>query len=113
MLATILLLLLTGLTWTAVGILFAKAPADRERIYTFFALNGAFFTFLVWLTRFPEFAPLHEILLTADGGSGHSLRNDEKFRREKRSDRIFLLYIFGAMLKSGDSFTGKANTFTP
>jgi len=65
MLTAILLLLLTGLTWTAVGVLFGKAPSDRDRLYSFFALNGMIFTFLVWVTRFPQPAPIVEVLKVA------------------------------------------------
>ena len=53
MLKAILLMLLSGANWTLVGILFGRAPEDRERLYGFFALNGILYTAFVWLTDAP------------------------------------------------------------
>lgn len=58
----ILLMLLTGLVWTVVGILFGRAPAEKDRLCTFFALNGIIFMAFVYLARPPEAAPAGEIL---------------------------------------------------
>jgi len=62
MLSAILLMLLTGLLWTLVAIVFGSAPSDRDRLYTFFIIQGAGFAALVWLTQTPAAAPAKEIL---------------------------------------------------
>lgn len=55
-------MLLTGVIWTAVGVLFGRAPAEKDRLCTFFALNGAIFVTFVYLTRPPTAAPAAEVL---------------------------------------------------
>lgn len=59
-------MLLTGLLWGAVGVLFGAAPSDKDRLYAFFSLNGIFFSAFVWLTQTPSAAaPAREILRLA------------------------------------------------
>ena len=65
MFEAIVFLLLTGLTWTVVAVLFGKAPAEKDRLYSFFALNGLLFSALVLLTSRPEAAPVREVLRLA------------------------------------------------
>ena len=65
MLNAILLMLLTGVTWTAVGILFGRAPTERDKLRSFFALNGIIFVSFVYLTRPPTAAPAAEVLRLA------------------------------------------------
>lgn len=55
-------MVLTGVIWTAVGVLFGRAPAEKDRLCTFFALNGAIFVTFVYLTRPPTAAPAAEVL---------------------------------------------------
>ena len=62
MTTAILLMLLTGLTWGAVGVLFGAAPSDKDRLYTFFSFNGILYNAFVWLTQTPSAAaPVGEI----------------------------------------------------
>lgn len=61
----IVFLLLTGITWAVVGILFGKAPSEKDRLYSFFALNGLLFSSLVLITSRPEAAPVREVLRLA------------------------------------------------
>lgn len=56
------LMLVTGVLWTVVGIVFGKAPGDRERLSTFFALNGVFCTLFIWGFHFPKAANPMEVL---------------------------------------------------
>ncbi|MBQ9776326.1 MAG: hypothetical protein IJW17_09875 [Lentisphaeria bacterium] len=65
MITAVLWMLLTGLIWAAVGVLFALAPADREKICSFFALNGILFTLFVYISNFPQAAPVTEVLKLA------------------------------------------------
>ena len=66
MLKAILLMLLSGANWTLVGILFGRAPEDRERLYSFVALNGILYTAFVWLTDAPAAGvPAGEVLRLA------------------------------------------------
>ncbi len=65
MLNAILLMALTGVIWTVVGILFGRAPTEKDRLCTFFALNGAIGTSFVYLTRCPLAAPMAEVLRLA------------------------------------------------
>ncbi|MBQ4336523.1 MAG: hypothetical protein IJC34_04990, partial [Lentisphaeria bacterium] len=62
MASAILLLLATGIVWGMVGVLFGRAPSGKDKLYTWFALNGMVFTGLVLLTRTPDPAPVSEIL---------------------------------------------------
>lgn len=55
-------MVLTGVIWTAVGILFGKAPTEKGRLYTFFALNGIIYAFFVYLACPPVAAPIGEVL---------------------------------------------------
>ena len=61
----IALMLLTGLLWAAVGVLFGAAPSERDRLDVFFSLNGLLFTAFVWLSQAPESAPAREVLRLA------------------------------------------------
>lgn len=65
MLSAILLMLLTGLIWALVGVFFGMAPADKDKVSTFFALNGIGFAVFSYVSRFPEAAPLAEVLKLA------------------------------------------------
>lgn len=66
MLNAVLLLLLTGLIWSLVGVLIGAAPSDRDRLYSFYSLNGILFTAFVWITRTPNAAaPTGEVLRLA------------------------------------------------
>ena len=65
MLTAVLLLLLTGLIWSAVGVLIGAAPSDRDRLYSFYSLNGILFTAFVWTTKTPSAAPTGEVLRLA------------------------------------------------
>lgn len=62
MTTAVTLLLTTGIIWGFVGVLFGGAPSEKDKLYTWFALNGIVFTSLVLLTRTPEQAPTGEIL---------------------------------------------------
>ncbi|MBR2642962.1 MAG: hypothetical protein IKD46_07515 [Lentisphaeria bacterium] len=62
MASAILLLLATGIVWGMIGVLFGRAPSEKDKLYTWFALNGMVFTGLVLLTRTPDPAPVSEIL---------------------------------------------------
>ena len=61
----IALMLLTGLLWTVVGVLFGAAPSERDRLYAFFSLNGILFAAFVWLSQAPSAAPAGEVLRLA------------------------------------------------
>ena len=65
MLNAIFLLLLTGLIWSAVGVLIGAAPSDRDRLYSFYSLNGILFTAFVWITQPPSAASPDEVLRLA------------------------------------------------
>ncbi len=54
-------MLLTGVVWTVVGAIFGKAPSEKGRLYTFFALYGAVFTASVYGLRPPPPAPAGEV----------------------------------------------------
>lgn len=62
MTTAILFMVLTGVIWTAVGVLFGRAPTEKDRLCTFFALNGAIFVTFVYLVRPPTAAPAAEVL---------------------------------------------------
>ena len=62
MLNAVSLMLLTGVFWTLVGVLFGAAPSEKDKLLSFFALNGVFYVAFVYLTRMPSAAPLDEIL---------------------------------------------------
>ena len=55
-------MVLTGVIWTIVGILFGRAPTEKDRLCSFFALNGIIFTSFVYLARPPTAAPASEVL---------------------------------------------------
>lgn len=59
------LMLLTGALWALVGVLFGAAPADRDRLYPFFALNGILFNVFVFAAQPPAAAPACEVLRLA------------------------------------------------
>ena len=63
--SAILLMLLTGVLWALVGVLFGAAPAEKDRLWSFFALNGILFTAFVWLTQAPAAAPPREVFRLA------------------------------------------------
>lgn len=63
--SAILLMLLTGALWALVGVLFGAAPAEKDRLWSFFSLNGILFTVFVWLTQAPAAAPPREVLRLA------------------------------------------------
>ena len=58
----ILLLLLTGALWALVGVLFAAAPSETDRLWSFFSSTGLLFAAFVWLTQAPPAAPAGEVL---------------------------------------------------
>ena len=60
--SAIALMLLTGLLWTAVGVLFGAAPSEKDRLYAFFSLNGILFAAFVWIAQAPAAAPPGEVL---------------------------------------------------
>ncbi len=62
MLNAVSLMLLTGVFWTLVGILFGNAPSEKDKLLSFFALNGVFYVAFVYLTRMPSAAPMNEVL---------------------------------------------------
>ncbi len=62
MLNAVSLMLLTGVFWTLVGVLFGAAPSEKDKLLSFFALNGVFYVAFVYLTRMPSAAPLNEVL---------------------------------------------------
>lgn len=55
-------MLLTGVIWTAVGVLFGRAPVEKDKLCSFFALNGVIFVAFVYLARPPSAAPMSEVL---------------------------------------------------
>ena len=57
MLNAVSLMLLTGVFWTLVGVLFGAAPSEKDKLLSFFALNGVFYVAFVYLTRMPSAAP--------------------------------------------------------
>ena len=59
--SAILLMLLTGALWALVGVLFGAAPAEKDRLWSFFSLNGILFTAFVWLPQAPAAAPPREV----------------------------------------------------
>ena len=62
----ILLMLLSGANWTLIGILFGRAPEDRDRLYAFFSLNAILYTAFVWLMDPPAAGvPAGEVLRLA------------------------------------------------
>ena len=63
MLNAISLMLLTGLLWAGVGVLFGAAPSEKDRLYAFFSLNGLLFLAFVWLSQPPAAAPAREVLV--------------------------------------------------
>lgn len=65
MAAAVALMLLTGLTWAGVGVLFGLAPSDKDKMGSFFALNGIFFALFTYMSRFPSAAPVGEVLKLA------------------------------------------------
>lgn len=62
MVNAVLLMLLTGLAWAVVGVLFGAAPSERNRLYSFFALNNIVFCVCSLVIRPPSAAPITEIL---------------------------------------------------
>lgn len=62
MTTAVLLMLLTGLVWAAVGVLFGAAPSERDRLYSFFAIGNLVFCAFALATRPPSAAPAPEIL---------------------------------------------------
>ena len=62
MMTAVLLLLTTGLIWGVVGVLFGRAPQDKNKLCSWFALNAVVFTSFVLLTQTPAPAPGREIL---------------------------------------------------
>lgn len=58
----ILLMLLTGLVWTAVGVLFGAAPSERNRLYSFFAIGNLMFCVFSLATQPPSAATVPEVL---------------------------------------------------
>ena len=58
----ILLMLLTGLVWTAVGVLFGAAPSERDRLYSFFAIGNLMFCVFSLATQPPSAATVPEVL---------------------------------------------------
>ena len=62
MLNAVSLMLLTGVFWTLVGILFGTAPSEKDKLQCFFALNGIFYVVFVYLTQMPSAAPVNEVL---------------------------------------------------
>ena len=65
MLNAVSLMLITGVCWTLVGVLFGAAPSEKDKLLSFFALNGVFYVAFVYLTRMPSAAPLNEVLRLA------------------------------------------------
>ena len=62
MATAIILMLLTGLVWTAVGVLFGAAPSERDRLYSFFAIGNIIFCVFALATQPPSAAPAPEVL---------------------------------------------------
>ena len=62
MLNAVSLMLLTGVLWTLVGVLFGAAPSEQDKLLSFFALNGVFYVAFVYMTRMPSAAPVNEVL---------------------------------------------------
>lgn len=62
MLNAVSLMLLTGVLWTLVGVLFGAAPSEKDKLLSFFALNGVFYVAFVYMTRMPAAAPVNEVL---------------------------------------------------
>ena len=62
MLNAVSLMLLTGVLWTLVGILFGAAPSEKDKLLSFFALNGVFYVAFVYMTQMPSAAPVNEVL---------------------------------------------------
>lgn len=65
MTTAVVLLLTTGIIWGMIGVLFGRAPSEKDKLYTWFALNGMVYTGLILLTRTPDPAPTGEILRLA------------------------------------------------
>jgi len=55
-------MLVTGVLWTAVGIVFGRAPDERGQLGSFFALNGMFYVLFIWILHFPQAADPAEVL---------------------------------------------------
>lgn len=62
MTTAVLLMLLTGLVWAAVGVLFGAAPSERDRLYSFFAIGNLVFCAFALTMRPPSAAPVPEVL---------------------------------------------------
>jgi len=62
MTTAVLLMLLTGLVWAAVGVLFGAAPSERDRLYSFFAIGNLVFCAFALAMRPPSAAPVPEVL---------------------------------------------------
>ncbi len=62
MTTAILLMLLTGLVWAAVGVFFGAAPSESDRLSSFFAVGNLVFAALALAVRPPSAAPAPEIL---------------------------------------------------
>ena len=60
-----LLLAVTGLIWTAVGIIFSKATQDNRDFTGFLLVSSAISAIAIWITRTPVAAPPVEIWKTA------------------------------------------------
>lgn len=50
-------MLVTGVLWTLVGIIYGKAPNKQGELYSFLTLNGACYTLFIWSVHFPQAAP--------------------------------------------------------
>lgn len=55
-------MLITGVLWTLVGIIYGKAPDKQGDLYSFLALNGFCYTLFIWSVHFPQKAPPPEVL---------------------------------------------------
>ena len=62
MTSAISFMLLTGVFWTLVGILFGAAPSEKDRLLSFFALNSIFYVAFVYAAQTPSAAPVREVL---------------------------------------------------
>ena len=62
MLHAVSLMLLTGVIWTLVGVLFGAAPSEKDKLLSFFALNGVFYVTFVYIAQMPSAAPVKEVL---------------------------------------------------
>ena len=85
MMEAVLLMLLTGIVWAGVGVLFGNAPSERGRLYPFFAVSSLVFAAFALVLRPPSPAPVGEVLRLSALIVPSSLMEAVAFRLLKRA----------------------------